>query len=233
MRERSALSRAGFVAALAALLTVVPAVAQSQLRLGDDTDRAAFRAWFTFLADAEFVHASADVTDCAGLVRRAFREALRPHTAEWRRLNPIPGLPAFADVRRPPRPSPAGWPLFRVSTAPGARAREFANARTIIQYNARPLGRDLRALQAGDLLYFIDAERHRDHLMVFIGRSLFEPAGNDWVVYHTGPDGATKGDVRKVTLGELAAHPIARWRPLAANPHFAGAFRLSALDSGS
>ncbi len=179
------------------------------------------------------MHPSADVTDCAGLVRHAFREALRAHTPEWRRLNAIPGLPAFADVRQPPRPAAAGWPLFRVSAAPGARAQEFANARTIIQYNARPLGRDLRALQAGDLLYFTDAERQTDHLMVFIGRSSFEPAGSDWVVYHTGPDGATDGEVRKVTLGELAAHPIARWRPIAANPRFAGAFRLSALDSGS
>ena len=81
-----AVSRAGSVAALAALLILVPAAAESQLRLRDDTDRAAFRAWFTYLADAEFVRRSADVTDCAGLVRHAFREALRPHTPEWRRL---------------------------------------------------------------------------------------------------------------------------------------------------
>ena len=119
----------------------------------------------------------------------------------------IPGLPSFADVRRPPRPAAAGWPLFRVSADPGMSPREFADARTIIQYNARPLGRDLRALQAGDLLYFTDAERRTDHLMVFIGRSRFEPAGNDWVVYHTGPDGATDGEVRKVTLARAGGAP--------------------------
>src|SRR5262245_52251598 len=66
------------LAILVAALAATPAPARAQLRLRDDTDRAAFRAWFTFLADAEFARRSADVTDCAGLVRHAFREALRP-----------------------------------------------------------------------------------------------------------------------------------------------------------
>lgn len=216
--------------ALAALL-VVPAAASGQVRLRDDTDRAAFRAWFTYLADAEFVRRSSDVADCAGLVRHAFREALRPHTAEWRRLSAVPALPAFADVRKGPMPSLSGWPLFRISATPGAPYQEFADARTIIKYNARRLGRDLRALQPGDLLYFTDAARQSDHLMVFIGRSRFEAAEPDWVVYHTGPDGATNGEVRKVTLRDLVAHPMARWRPIAGNRYFMGIFRLLALDA--
>ena len=230
---RGRASTVRFTAFVAALLTFAPTVGQAQVRLRDDTDRSAARAWFAFLADAEFARRSADVTDCASLVRHAFREALRPHTPEWRRLNPIPGLPAFADVRQPPQPSAAGWPLFRVSADPGVAPQEFANARTIIRHNTRPLGRDVRALQAGDLLYFTDSEHRSDHLMVFVGRSVFEAEGNDWVVYHTGPDGAAAGEVRKVTRAELVAHPLARWRPIAANPYFGGAFRLSALDSVS
>jgi uncharacterized protein YfaT (DUF1175 family) len=37
--------------------------------------------------------------------------------------------------------------------------------------------------------------------------------------------------VRKVTLADLQRHPAARWRPVAANPAFAGVFRLAILDA--
>ena len=81
-------------------------------------------------------------------------------------------------------------------------------------------------------------------VMVFIGRSHFEHDGDDWIVYHTGPidspSGAAstpstssansrKGEVRKVRLATLVQHPAPRWRPLAANPHFVGVFRLTFL----
>jgi hypothetical protein len=52
----------------------------AQVRLTDETDRDAFRSWFTFLADAQFYRPTPDVADCAGLVRHAVREALRAHT---------------------------------------------------------------------------------------------------------------------------------------------------------
>lgn len=41
----------------------------AQVRLVDEFDRAAFRAWFVWLADAQFNQPSPDVTDCAALVR--------------------------------------------------------------------------------------------------------------------------------------------------------------------
>jgi uncharacterized protein YfaT (DUF1175 family) len=218
------------VLAVAAVLTFSSAVPHGQVRLRDETDRAALRAWFVYLADAQIVQRSADVTDCAALVRHAFREALRPHTPEWRRLNAVPGLPAFADVRQPPHPVAAGLPLFRISRSAAAAAQEFADARPILKYNTRSIGRSLAALlQPGDLLFFSDPDRRADHVMVFVGRSPFEASGSDWVVYHTGPDGAREGDIRKVTLRDLTAHPIARWRPIAANRYFAGAFRLLAF----
>ena len=52
----------------------------------------------------------------------------------------------------------------------------------------------------------------------------------DWIVYHTGPDGASPGEVRKVSLADLERHPSPRWRPVAANPAFVGVFRLTILD---
>ena len=84
-----------------ALLRARPAVhgTSAQVRLTDASDRAALRAWFVLLADAQFYRATSDVTDCAALVRHALREALRPHTPEWRRTMALPGAPVYADVR--------------------------------------------------------------------------------------------------------------------------------------
>lgn len=206
----------------------------AQVRLIDASDRAALRAWFVLLADAQFYRATSDVTDCAALVRHALREALRPHTPEWRRTMALPGSPVYADVRVKTPLSDGGLAMFRVSAAATVGAspayQEFADARTIITLNARPIGRDVEALRPGDLVYFHQPlQSAPDHLMVFVGSSSFEPEGRDWVVYHTGPDGARPGEVRKVRLRDLMHHPAARWRPVAGNPQFVGVFRLDLL----
>ncbi|MCA1585084.1 MAG: DUF1175 domain-containing protein [Acidobacteria bacterium] len=39
--------------------------------LADESDRAAFRLWFTLLADLQFERAAAEVTDCAALVHKS------------------------------------------------------------------------------------------------------------------------------------------------------------------
>lgn len=209
---------------------------------------APFRGWFVFLADAQFYRPTADVNDCAALVRHAFREALRAHTPEWRRQAALPWAPAFPDVRRPPRAGPNGWALFRVSDGPSPRLAEFADARTIIRYNARLVSRDVAAARPGDLLYFHQAQqRSPDHLMVFVGVSEFERDGRDWIVYHTGPLGAPgsaaahssaagtspPGEVRKAPLADLLRHPAPRWRPLASSPAFVGVFRLAVFNGTS
>jgi hypothetical protein len=199
----------------------------AQVRPLDEGDREAFRAWFTFLADAQFYRPTPDVADCAGLVRHAAREALKAHTPEWRRLAALPGDAPFADVRRRPAGTAGGWLLFRVG--PGQYA-EFADARTIVALNARRTSRDTASLRPGDLLYFRqDGQVSPDHLMVFIGSSRFDPSARDWVVYHTGPLDNGGGEVRKVRLADLGRHPAARWRPVAHNPAFVGVFRLDWL----
>ncbi len=204
------------------VLAVRPA--GTEIRLLDESDRASFRAWFVFLADAQFYRPTADVTDCAGLVRHAVREALRAHTPEWIRQAALPVVPPLADVRRPPRPSADGWPLFRISKTSSA---EFADARTIVRFNTLPVGRDTRAARPGDLLYFRRAGAAQpDHLMVVVGPSVFDGSADDWLVYHTGPDGGSPGEVRKVRLRDLIRHPSAHWRPVAENPSFVGVFGL-------
>ncbi len=211
-------------------LVLAGASLHAQVRLADESDRAAFRAWFVLLAEAQFERQTPDVDDCAALVRHAFREALRAHTPEWIRNAKLPFAPQFADVRSAPKPGEGGWPLFRVSDGATPKYAEFADAKTLVRLNTRPLGRDTRALRPGDLLYFHQpSQRAPDHLMVFVGRSQFEAEGDDWVVYHTGPLDDGPGEVRKVRLATLAQHPSPRWRPLSSNPQFVGIYRLATL----
>lgn len=210
----------------ALLVVLLSGVAGAQYRLADETDRQAFLAWFVFLADARVYHPAADVTDCAGLVRHAWREALRPHTPEWRRTAGLLSIPALPDVRHPPAAAGDHWPLFKVSGDPRRQYQEFADARTIIRFNTRFVARSWQAARPGDLLYFHqDSQREPDHLMIVVGRSWFDRTAKDFVVYHTGPDEHGPGEMRKVRLAVLLRHPSPRWRPVPENPAFVGVFR--------
>jgi uncharacterized protein YfaT (DUF1175 family) len=216
------------VAALLGAVLAVSVVTADAPRIAA-ADRAAFVRWFVLVADAQFEAPAAEVDDCAALVRYAFREALRPHSAEWARRTGLTFVPRYPDVRSGPRPGAAGWPLFRTAAGADPTFGEFADARTLVRLNTRPVGRDASEARPGDLLYF-----HRrgapqpDHVMVVVGRSPFD-TGDDRVVYHTGPDGASAGEVRKVRLGDLRRHPAPIWRPLAGNTAFVGVFRWDFL----
>jgi hypothetical protein len=218
--------RALVAAGVVVLSTIVPS---AQMRLADESDRAAFRGWFVFLADAAFYRPVPEVTDCAGLIRFAARESLRAHTPEWRRTAQLPLDPGLADVRERPSGAAGHFPLFRASTDVKAPLVEFADARTIIRYNARLVARDAGALRPGDLLYFQQpSQTEPDHLMIYVGPSRFDASAGDFLVYHTGPaDGGKAGEMRKVRLEDLLNHPSPRWRPLASNQRFIGVFRLT------
>jgi hypothetical protein len=216
---------------LAVWLTCAP-VARAQIAFRDAADRDAFRRWFVILADAQFYRTTPDVTDCAALVRHAVREALRSRTPDWLRRAALPGAVAAPVTYAKAAERDGALLMFRVNEGAIPRFAEFADAKTLIRFNARPRGRDVAALRAGDLLYFRQqGQRLPDHLMVFVGRSAFETDGEDWIVYHTGPsatDGvtpATPGEVRKARLRDLTRHPSEHWRPVFSNDNFVGVFR--------
>lgn len=220
-------TRRAVPALLVAVVWASPAWAQRPVL--DAQDRAAFTAWFALLADAQFYRPTADVTDCAGLIRHAAREALREHTPEWLRRMGSPSAPVLPDVRARLRGQDGQFPLFRVTDATPASFAEFADARTILRHNAVLVSRDVQAARPGDLLAFHQpGQTMPEHLMVVVGRSHFEGAHADWVVYHTGPDMAEgdPGEMRKVRLRDLLQHPAPRWRPHPSNPSFLGVHRL-------
>ena len=224
-----------------------------RLELARAADRENFRRWFAYVAEMQFYQASewwhADQRDCAGLIRFAWREALRRHDRLWlKRMGAdydsvAPDVAAYTLDR-----ALYGERLFRTNDARteqgdgSVTARdtnafaEFADARTLREFNARFISRDKAAARTGDLLFFHQpwGSRFPHHVMLYVGASQaereVESGVNDWVVYHTGASPDDAGTVKKVRLDALARHPDPRWRPVARNPRFLGFFRLKILD---
>ncbi len=203
-------------------------------------DRRSFRRWFTFLAEALYYRPPGalprEVTDCAALLRFAYREALREHTGAWAAELGLDAPPPEASVEKYRYPfTPLGAGLFRITPGPFARGDEttafaqFADADKLRRHNAHFLSRRLDRAQPGDLLFYRQLEQDLPfHAMIYLGPSQFEPGGN-WIVYHTGPLDGGPGEIRRPEAGQLLHHPSPRWRPLAGNPNFLGVYRWNIL----
>ncbi len=211
------------------------------LRLVNSADRRAFRGWFTLLAESQYFRETKlppEIQDCASLLRYSYREALRRHDSAWANSASLVITAAPGEVRQYRYPhTPLGASLFRVRDGAftmedlhnGAFA-EFADAKTLWRDNAHGVGRDLDRARPGDLLFFRPLGEHPTyHAMIFIGPSQIERGSEQYVVYHTGPQGTGRGEIRRLTLSELMNFPDARWRPVASNPAFLGVYRWNIL----
>jgi uncharacterized protein len=208
-------------------------------------DRQNFRQWFTLIAEAQFYNLSnqwnTEQRDCAGLVRFAWREALRRHDRGWfQKMGP--GYQAVApDVGRYTlEQGPLGEKLFRTGFGTykdgdlaGGAFSDFADARTLKNFNVKFISRDRHNAEPGDLLFFYQpwVQKFPYHVMIFLGSAKFSnEQASDWVVYHTGASPTDEGTVKKVELSVLDHHPNRRWRPLENNSNFLGFYRLKILD---
>jgi uncharacterized protein YfaT (DUF1175 family) len=208
-------------------------------------DRDSFRRWFTAIAEIQFYQLSdqwkAEQRDCAGLVRFAMREALRRHDRVWFQKmgkgyeTVAPDVAGF-DLDR----NPLGEKIFRTdfgsfheSDLRNGRFSEFADGRTLKNFNSVFVSRDRREAQPGDLLFFYQpwVQKFPYHVMVLLGSPQIAPNGaQDWVVYHTGSSPTDEGTVKKVELSVLEHHPDPRWRPVDSNKNFLGFYRLKILQ---
>jgi uncharacterized protein YfaT (DUF1175 family) len=208
-------------------------------------DRENFRHWFTYIAEGQFYHLSeqwnAEQRDCAGLVRFAWREALRHHDRAWLQKMGPSYTPIAPDVARYTlEQGPLGEKLFRTAFGgykdgelSNGTFSEFADARTLKSFNVQFISRDRRQAEPGDLLFFYQpwVQKFPYHVMIFLGSASFdENQSADWVVYHTGSSPTDEGTVKKVELSVLDHHPNKRWRPVESNPNFLGFFRLKILN---
>ena len=207
------------------------------LRLHTAEDRGAFRRWFTGMAEAAAYLPTdklpPEVDDCAALLRWCYRNALHAHDETWLSEAPAGLDLAQPSVRQYAYPlTPLGPALFRVregaflpeDKSNGAFA-QFADARTLWRLNTFFLSRDVRGARPGDLLFFRQLEQISPyHSMIVTG------SAQQWVVYHTGPIGRGPGEMRRVLLGDLLAHPDTRWRPVSENSNFLGVYRWNILQ---
>src|SRR5687768_6613795 len=128
-------------------------------------DRENFRRWFTWLAEMQFYKLNdewnPEQRDCAGLVRFAWREALRTHDRTWFQRMGEEYQSVAPDVSVKLGSEPLGEKLFR--TAPGnyrpadvaaGKFSEFADAQTLKLFNATFVGRNRDEAKPGDLLFF-------------------------------------------------------------------------------
>ena len=207
------------------------------LRLTDPADQAAFRRWFTLIAEYQTIRPKSqvppEITDCASLLRYAYREALMRHDENWFATTGIEVAAPPGEIRAWNYPhTPLGANLFRVRPGSfqsgdlmdGAFA-QFADAKTLVERNAFFVSRDVRAALPGDLLFYRQFGQSSPwHSMIVI-----RAGGIVEVVYDTGPDRGRPGHLRRVALAELLDHPEPQWRPVPSNPNFLGVYRWNIL----
>ncbi len=206
------------------------------LRLHSAADRAAFRAWFTALADAAAslppTRLPQEIGDCAALLRWCYRNALHAHDDAWQHTMPFDAPPPLHSVQQFAWPeTPLGANLFRVrggayaaKNASNGTFAQFADAETLMRRNTFFISRNLRAALPGDLLFYRQLEQNSPfHSMVLTG------SGAQWAVYHTGPIGSGPGEMRRVLLDDLLHHPDRQWRPNFDNENFLGVYRWNIL----
>lgn len=217
------------------------------LDLSSENDRAAFRRWFTTIALSQLTHLDDGWhdRDCAGLVRYCYREALKKHDSIWlsgRKWLLTAGIP---DVRKYSYPNVplVGTRIFNAGRRPEtvdsnvhdasdqmvdsvysiSEFSAFAEAARLKDNSMMFLTRTPDEALPGDMMVYLnDTESDWPyHLMIYLGGGV--------TVYHTGPDGDSPGRVKRLSLGELASHPNARWHPVEQNRYFLGFYRWRIL----
>lgn len=221
------------------------------LRLNDPADQAAFRRWFTLIAEYQAIRPRAElpaeIIDCASLLRYAYREALKRHDESWFTTTGFEVSAPPGEIRAWSYPhSPLSTALFRVE--PGTFTKQdlqdgafaqFADAKTLVQLNAYLVSRNVRQAIPGDLLFYRQFGQSSPWHSMIVDRV----GGEVLLVYNTGedhsrhgtgpvsggPDHGKGGEMRRVALSELLNHPQPQWRPLPDNPNFLGVYRWNIL----
>ena len=166
------------------------------LRLSDPADQAAFRRWFTLIAEYQAIRPKAEVpaeiTDCASLLRYSYREALKRHDETWftttgwrlrrRRARFAHGaIRTRRWVRRcfgcgRGRSKPRMWTTAPLRSLP-MRERWWSAMHTLVS-------RDVRQALPGDLLFYRQFGQSSPWHSMIVTRVGAEAA----VVYDTGED---------------------------------------------
>lgn len=184
----------------------------------DGRQSALFRSWFVGIVAGElrrgpsprWVH-----RDCAGLVRYAVNETLRPHDEKWRKSSGMTG------VRLPPELelSPEQALLRNRWQTREGHASPYVSAIGLVQDNTVFVSRRILQAGLGDLLFYDHGDEQ--HLMIWTG---------DGVAYHRGESSRNDHGLRAVSLEKLLNWKDSRWQPRPENPNFMGIYRFAFLS---
>jgi len=193
----------------------------------DKEDSKNFRKWFLEIAKSQFAKKSNfwKERDCAGLIRFAYKEALKKHDDAWKkRIGFIPHTSEQKfDVKKYNYPNVpvVGVKIFKISNS---KFGVFADAYHLLKYNVEFVSKDFSRAKPGDLLFFyhpssIDMPYHS---MIYTG---------DGILYHTGPIGVSnEGELRYIKMEKLLKSFPLDWQPLPSNDKFLGFFRFKILN---
>jgi len=214
-RSACALGRQLAVALLCALSLMTSASGSTNSLDPQQSD--VFRAWFVRIVQEQLRQGPSPrwtQQDCAGLVRFAANEALKPHDAKWLHSMGMSNayLPPEAQLSADQRQLAQRWQQG------GGEIGPYVTAIKLIQHNSEPVGRDVAEARPGDLLFFDQGDDQ--HLMIWMGR---------YLAYHTGSARPGDNGLRAVSLPQLMHWKDTRWIPDANNPNFIGVFRLRFL----
>jgi len=171
--------------------------------------------------------------DCAGLVRFAYREALRQRTVAQRNRLEVPdqlSLPPLSGWGQ--RISGNGAKIWVAGYYPDGKKilSEFVSAEALIAHNFKHRSWRVDDAQTGDVLVFSRPNRGENvfHLMLVAN----EGARSGSVVYHNGEKGKN-GQVRVVAMRELFESADVNWRPDRSNTSFLGVFAWEKFKGSS
>lgn len=209
--------------------------------LNTEEDRHSFREWFEAIADSQYEKPSTawldEQRDCAGLVRFAYREALKAHTTRNLRKFGASGEMAGGDVRKFNYPGVPilGESIFRIKAGPFERGDEkksfsaFADAKALREFNTARVSKDINDALPGDLLFFLQfgSSPMPDHTMIVMRG---EKGGPFLLLYHTGPTHGTRGRIKRISVNDLIEWQDERWHPVESNPYFMGVYRFKIIN---
>jgi uncharacterized protein YfaT (DUF1175 family) len=172
-----------------------------------------FRAWFVLIVSDQLRRGPNPRwyhRDCAGLVRFAIGETLRPHDYAWRRAN------GLLSTRLPPEIAlSAAQQQWRDQwRRPDGSQGAFVTASALVQSNSVLVSRDINLAEPGDLLFFDQGDDQ--HLMIWMG---------NYIAYHNGNRRQGDSGLRAVGVQQLLSWSDVRWQPRIDNPNFFGVFR--------
>jgi hypothetical protein len=201
--------------------------------LKTESDRQLFRDLFVNIARSQIAQESElwKEKDCSGLVRFAYREALKKHNTAW--FQSFQGeLESLFDIQsfNYPRIPLLGTRLFRIKPGPfrfdtiETDFSVFASAQYLLSHNVVFLGRDIQVAERGDLIFFYHPGffNFPYHVMIYEGKGK--------VIYHTGTIEDQEGYIQEIFLDDLKKHPDRRWWPVVDNPSFLGFYRFKILE---